>query len=56
MNIKGHGHSLTLIQGHSVLTFSNFFSLETARLIGAKFHAEPPWEGERKFVQMVQVT
>ena len=24
-------------------TFSNIFSLETARSIGAKFHVEPPW-------------
>ena len=26
-------------------TFSNFFFLETARLIEAKFHVEPPWDG-----------
>ena len=41
MNIgfKGHGHSLT---------FSNFFSLETARLIEAKFHVELPWDGRMK--------
>ena len=38
MNIKGQGHSLTLVQGHSHSTFSNFFSLETARPIKAKFH------------------
>ena len=25
-------------------TFSNFFSLETARPIEAKFHVEPPWD------------
>ena len=37
-------------------TFSNFFSLETARPIKAKFYVDPPWDGERKFVQMVQVT
>ena len=44
MNIKGQGHSLTLIQGHSDSTFSNFFSLETLKLIEAKFHVEPPWD------------
>ena len=33
MNIKGQGYSLTLAQGHSDSTFSNFFSLETAGLI-----------------------
>ena len=43
MNIKGQGHSLTFIQGHSDSTFSNFFSLETAMPIEAKFHVEPPW-------------
>ena len=36
------GHPLTFIQGNSDSTFSNFFSLETARPIEAKFHAEPP--------------
>ena len=25
-------------------TFSNFFSLETSRPIGAKFHVQPPWD------------
>ena len=30
------------MQGHSDSTFSNFFSLETARPIEAKFHMEPP--------------
>ena len=44
MNIKGQGHSLTLAQGHSDSTFSNFFSLETARPIEAKFHVDPPWD------------
>ena len=44
MNIKGQDHSLTLVQGHSDSTSPNFFSLETARLIGAKFHMEPPWD------------
>ena len=44
MNIKGQGHSLTFIQGHSGSTFSNFFSLETPKQIEAKFHMEPPWD------------
>ena len=44
MNIKGQGYSLTLVQGHSDPTFSNLFSLETARQIEAKFHVEPPWD------------
>ena len=42
MNIKGQGHSSTLVQGLLVSTFSNFFSLETARLIEVKFHMESP--------------
>ena len=44
MNIKGQGHSLTLIQDHSDSTFSNFFSLETAGPIEANFYTEPPWD------------
>ena len=44
MNIKGQGHSLTLVQGHSDSTFSNFISLETAKPIEVKFHVEPPWD------------
>ena len=45
MNVKGHGHSLTFIQGHSDSTFSNFFcSEEAARPIEAKFHMAPPWD------------
>ena len=44
MNIKGQGHSLTLVQGHSDSRFSNFFSLEIAMPIEAKFHVEPPWD------------
>ena len=36
---------MTLVQGHSD---SNFFSLETAKQIEAKFHMEPPWDGETK--------
>ena len=43
MNVKGQGHSLTLVQGHSDSTFSNF-SLETARPIEFKFHVESPWD------------
>ena len=48
MNIKGQGHSVTLVQGHSDSTFSNFFSLETAKPIEAKFYVEPPWDGGTK--------
>ena len=48
MNIKGQGHSLTLVQGHSDSPFSNFFSLETAKPIEAKFHMKPPWNGGMK--------
>ena len=48
MNIKGEGHLLTMIQGHSISTFSNFFFLETARLIEAKFYVAPPWEAGLK--------
>ena len=44
MNIKGQGHSVTLVQGHSDSTFSNFFLLETAGSIESKFHVEPPWD------------
>ena len=44
MNIKGQGHSLTLVQGHSDSTFSNFFCLETAGPIETKFHVEPPYD------------
>ena len=44
MNIKGQGHLLTFIEGHSDSTFSNFFSLETARLTVSKFYMEPPWD------------
>ena len=46
MNLKGQGHSLTLVQNHLDSTFLNFFSLETARPTEAKFHVEPPWDGE----------
>ena len=44
---------MTFVQGHSDSTFANFFSLETARPIEAKFHVEPPWDGGTKVVQMV---
>ena len=40
MNIKGQGHSLAFN-----INFSNFFSLEIAWPIEAKFHVEPPWDG-----------
>ena len=55
MNIKGQGHLLNLLQGHSDSTFSNFVSLETARPIEAKSHVAHPWDGERKFVQMLRM-
>ena len=48
MSIKGQVHLLTLGQGHSESTFSNFFSLETAGPIEAKFHVKPPWDGKTK--------
>ena len=48
MNIRYQGHSLTFIQGHSDSTFSNFFSLEPAKSVEAKFHVEPPWDGVMK--------
>ena len=48
MNFKGQGHSLTVIQGHSDSTFSNFFSLETAWPIEAKFHVKPARDGGMK--------
>ena len=42
---RGQGHSLTLVQGRSDSTLSNFFSLETAAV---KFHVAPPWDGGMK--------
>ena len=48
MNIKGQGHSLTLLQGHLDSTFSNIFSLETSWPIEAEFHVEPPWDWRTK--------
>ena len=32
-------------------TFSNVFFSETTGPIEAKFHVEPPWDGERKLVR-----
>ena len=37
-----------MIQGHSISTFSNFFFLETAWSIEAKFYVAPPWEAGLK--------
>ena len=48
MNIKGQGHCLTLVHGHSDSTFLHFFSLETSKPTEAKFHVEPSWDGEIK--------
>ena len=48
MNIKGQGHLLSFVEGHSISTFSNVFSLETARPIETKFNVEPPLDGETK--------
>ena len=48
MNIKGQGHSLILVQGHSDSTFSNFFSLETAGPIEVKLYMESPGDGGLK--------
>ena len=48
MNIKGQGHSLTLVQGHSDSTFSNFFFLETAGLIETTFYVALRWDGGTK--------
>ena len=35
---------MTLVQSHSNSPFANFFSLEMAKPIEAKFHMEPPWD------------
>ena len=48
LNIKGQGHSLTFIQGHSDSIFPDFFTSETAWPIEAKFHMKPPWDGGTK--------
>ena len=53
MNIKGQDHLLTLVQGHSDSTYSNFFSLETAKPIEAKFYPDHPWdEGTKQIIQI----
>ena len=44
MNINGQCHSLILVCN----IFKLIFSLETARLIEAKFHMEPPWDSGMK--------
>ena len=44
MNIKGQGHSLNFVQGHSDSAFSIFLCSETAKPIEAKFHMEPPYD------------
>ena len=48
MNVKGQGHSLTLVQGHSDSTLLNFFFIVTACPIEANFSVEPPWDGGAK--------
>ena len=48
MNIKGQGHSLSVVEDHSVSTFSNFFSSKTAKPVEAKLYVEPPWDRETK--------
>ena len=48
MNLNEYQRLLTLVQGHSNSTFSNFFSLETARPIENKFHVDCPWDGRTK--------
>ena len=56
IDINGQGHSLTLVQGHSVSTFSNFFSWETVKPIEADIMLSLDGMEQWKFVQMVQVT
>ena len=53
---KVQGHSLTLVQGHSDATYSDFYFLETAWPIEAKFHVEPLWDERTNVCAMVQVT
>ena len=53
MNIKGQGHSLTLVQGHSDSTFSNFFFLETAKPTEAKFQVKPSCDRGTKMVSVI---
>ena len=48
LNLYAYQRSRSFIdlqKGHTDSTFLNFCSLETARLIEAKFHVEPPWDG-----------
>ena len=45
MNIKGQDIPLTLDQGHSDSTFQTSFP---EKPIEAKFHVDPPWDGESK--------
>ena len=44
MNLYEYQRSSFIDLGPRLLTFSSFFSLETAGLIEAKFHVEPPWD------------
>ena len=48
MNISGQGHLLNFVHGHSVSTFSNLFSWETAKQIETKFKMEHSWDEEIK--------
>ena len=51
MNLYEYQRSRSFIDlgpSHSDSTFSNFFFLETAWPIGAKFNVEPPWDGGTK--------
>ena len=52
MNLYEYQRSRSFIRSFIDLgsdsTFLNLFSLETARLIEAKFHVEPPWDGGMK--------
>ena len=51
MNIKSQGHLLTLVQGHSDSTFSNFFFLETAWPIEDKFYVELHGMGNENLIK-----
>ena len=53
MNIKGQRSFIDLGLRSLRFTFSNFFSLEIARPIEAKFHVESPWDGGMKVVSTV---
>ena len=48
MNLYDYLRSMSCSEGRSDSTFANFFSLEMSRPIEAKFHVEPPWDGEMK--------